>query len=186
MKYFGHVADSPLASGEIRKQLVAKFPDIGVRRTYTYDPNTFGEHIAVHYRIANTKQNGLGLDLIPGGKVRLFQMNGDQEAFIGEDRVSPTAHRDNMVLRIGSSKDITVRRSIINSERDIIAEHKRRPTHYHDKISLRFEIENFTDTDKAIRLIETMPNNHQNWNVLTCSQWVERRIAPEKYEKVVL
>ena len=188
---FGDVVDSPLASGEIRKQLAAKFTNVPYQRSYTFDPQLFQQQVAVHYLIPNThngnksRGSSLGQGVLPGGKVRVFQQQDNgTTAFLGEDIVPPTPQNGDMRIRIGSAQDITVRRTLLGQKQDIIREYRRRATHFHHLHHVRFEVENFSGDDKTIDLIETIANGVDSWTVTKAEQWLERRTAPEVYEKV--
>ncbi len=86
---FGDLRDSPLASGEIRQQLTARFLDgrssaatATIREGRTGDGRLRAEQLA---RPASSAQG-----LLPRGKVRIFQQTGQSEAFLGEDFAKPT------------------------------------------------------------------------------------------------
>jgi hypothetical protein len=176
---FGDLRDSPLASGETRQQLTARFDAVPFVKRYTYDPQKSG-NVAVDYVLTNSKAGKLGAGLIPGMKVRVFQLAGNSEAFMGEDFAEPTPLGEELALHLGDSKDLTVRRAVLKNYQDIIQrDHRNRPALWHDIRDLRFEVENFTNESKTIAISE---QSDGEWDVINPLQTLEKRIAPEQYE----
>jgi hypothetical protein len=178
---FGDLRDSPLASGETRQQLTAKFLDVPFTKRYTYDPAQ-GERVRVAYVLKNTAEGKLGSGILPTGKVRMFLQSGTSEAFLGEDWAQPTPLGEELELKIGDSKDLTVRRALLKTRQDIVQrDHQNRPALWHQLQDVRFEVENFTGDVKTIDLVEHLQGE---WDVLDPKQVLEKRIAPEQYEAV--
>jgi hypothetical protein len=176
---FGDLRDSPLASGETRQLLAARFLDVPFSKRYSYDPEE-GERVSVKYVLRNSAAGKLGSGMLPAGKVRIFQQTGEAEAFLGEDWAKPTALGEELELRIGESKDLTVRRAVLNTRQEILQrDHRNRPALWHEVRDLRFEVENFTGDSKTIELVE---RTHGEWDLLDPRQVLQKRIAPEKYE----
>ena len=176
---FGDLRDSPLASGETRQQLAARFLDVPFSKRYTYDPNR-GDKVAVDYVLKNSAEGKLGSGMLPAGKVRIFQQTGTSEAFMGEDWAQPTPLGEELVLKIGDSKDLTVRRAQLAQRQEIIQrDNKNRVALFHEARDLRYEVENFTGETKTIEITERTAGE---WDILTPKQVLEKRIAPEKYE----
>lgn len=179
---FGELRDSPLASGETRQQLTAKFLAVPFTKRYTYDP-AMGERVTVAYVLKNTAAGKLGTGILPAGKVRMFLQTGTSEAFLGEDWAQPTPLGEDLELKIGDSKDLTVRRVVLKTTQDIVQrDHQNRPALYHQLQEIRFEVENFTNDAKTIDLTEHLQGE---WDVQVPKQVLEKRIAPEQYEPVV-
>jgi hypothetical protein len=177
---FGDLRDSPLATGEIRQQLTARFLDVPFVKRYSYDPAK-GERVMVEYVLVNSVEGKLGKGLLPGAKVRIFQQTGQSEAFLGEDVALPTPLGEEMKLHIGDSKDLTVRRAVIENRQEVVQrDHDNRPALWHQLADLRFEVENFTGDAKTIDLTEHLDGE---WDVVNPAQILEKRIAPEKYEE---
>ncbi len=177
---FGDLRDSPLASGEIRQQLAAKFVDVPFTKRYTYDPESGNNNVKVDYVFANKKEGGLGAGMLPGAKVRVFQLANGSEAFMGEDFAQPTPLNEELALHLGDSKDLTVRRAVLKTRQDVVQrDHKNRPALWHEARDMRFEIENFTGDTKTIEIIE---RTNGEWDIVDPVQLLEKRIAPEKYE----
>lgn len=176
---FGDLRDSPLASGETRQQLAAKFLDVPFTKRYTYDPAQ-GERVSVAYVLKNTAEGKLGTGILPAGKVRMFLQTGTSEAFLGEDWAQPTPLGEDLELKIGDSKDLTVRRAMLKTSQDIVQrDHQNRPALWHQLQEIRFEVENFTNEAKVIDLVEHLQGE---WDIQVPKQVLEKRIAPEKYE----
>lgn len=179
---FGELRDSPLASGETRQQLTAKFLDVPFTKRYTYDPAQ-GERVTVAYVLKNTPAGKLGTGILPAGKVRMFLQTGTSEAFLGEDWAQPTPLGEDLELKIGDSKDLTVRRAVLKTSQDIVQrDHQNRPALWHQLQEIRFEVENFTNEAKTIDLTEHLQGE---WDVQVPKQVLEKRIAPEQYEPAV-
>lgn len=176
---FGEARSADLASGEVRQQNVLKFPSVAYEKRYTSDPDRAPE-VSVDYVVANTERAGLGRGLLPGGKVRLFQQTGETEAFLGEDVASGTPLGEELVLRVGTARDITVRRATLETRREIIRRDKwNNPTLSNEISSWRWEVENFTGEERTVRLVQRVAGE---WDVTDPVQTLERRLAPEKYE----
>jgi hypothetical protein len=179
---FGDLRDSPLASGEVRQQLTARFLEVPFSKRYTYDP-TQGERVRVDYVVANRAESGLGKGLLPPGKVRIFQQTGGTEAFLGEDLATPTPLGEELVLHIGDSKDLSVRRAVLDNRQEVVQrDHDNRSVLWHQLSDLRFEVENFTGETKTIDLVEHLDGE---WDAIDPKQSLEKRIAPEKYQPAV-
>lgn len=176
---FGDLRDSPLASGETRQQLAAKFLSVPFTKRYTYDPAE-GERVSVAYILRNSAEGKLGSGILPAGKVRMFMQTGTSEAFLGEDWAKPTALGEELALRIGDSKDLTVRRAPLATRQEIVQrDNTNKPALSHHLQDLRFEVENFTGDLKTIELVERLSGE---WEVNDPKQVLEKRIAPEKYD----
>ena len=176
---FGDLRDSPLASGETRQQLAAKFLSVPFAKRYTYDPAE-GERVSVAYILRNSVEGKLGSGILPAGKVRMFMQTGTSEAFLGEDWAKPTALGEELALHIGDTKDLTVRRAPMTMRKDVVQrDHQNKPALSHHLQDLRFEVENFTGDLKTIELVERLSGE---WEISDPKQILEKRIAPEKYE----
>jgi hypothetical protein len=179
---FGTLRDSPLASGETRQQLAEKFLEVPFTKRYTYDP-TKGERVSVDYILKNSVEGKLGSGILPAGKVRMFTQTGTSEAFLGEDWAKPTALGEELSLHIGDTKDLTVRRAMLETHDEVVQrDHDNQPALSHHIEDMRFEVENFTGDTKIIELIEHVEGE---WQIVNPKQVLEKRIAPEKYEIAV-
>jgi hypothetical protein len=78
-------------------------------RSY-YDTPISQDKVKVYLRIANTKENKLGLPL-PPGKIRVYQEDKEGNAiFIGEDKITPTPVGKELKLAMGVAFDIIAQR----------------------------------------------------------------------------
>lgn len=176
---FGDLRDSPLASGEIRQQLTARFLDVPFTKRYTADAAQ-GNGVRVDYVLTNSVEGQLGKGLLPAGKMRIFQQLGTSEAFLGEDFATPTPLGEELKLHIGDSKDLTVRRVALANRQEVVQrDHRNGIALSHQAQDWRFEVENFTGDTKTIDLVE---HPDGEWDMLNPVQLLEKRIAPEKYE----
>jgi hypothetical protein len=180
---FGELRDSPLASGETRQQLAAKFLNVPFTKRYTFDPQKGHERVMVDYVLRNNAESGLGTGMLPGAKVRVFQLANGSEAFMGEDWATPTPLGEELALHLGDSKDLTVRRALLKTRQEVVQrDHKNRPALWHEARDMRFEVENFTGETKIIEIIE---RTEGEWDLVQPEQLLEKRIAPEQYESAV-
>ncbi|MFW5845606.1 MAG: hypothetical protein ACOCXJ_05205 [Planctomycetota bacterium] len=177
---FGEPRQADLANGEVRRQLVHEFRNVPFERQYSWHPHLSA--VQVELVLDNSAAGGLGRGLLPGGKVRLFQAAEDGEAFLGEDWAEPTARGEELRLRLGENRDLSVRRAQLDQEQVIIQRDNRgRPALWHVDRHMRYEVENFTDGVRTVRLHEPASGD---WIFRDVSQILEKRIAPEEYERV--
>lgn len=118
--------------------------------------------IPVSYQIINDKDNGLGEQVLWGGKARLFQNDGhDSTIFLGEDISKTVPVGEKMELTIGDSRDIVVTQRKMKEKRINI----RRTTHksnprivlYDVDEEITAKIENFKDTSAVLTMRQHIP-----------------------------
>lgn len=163
---YGSTIVKPIGANQTKQVLVQQFKNIPVIKTYTASVTKHGYldqpenklNVATHYQIENNiqvqphPQSQLGQTFLPAGKVRLFQKDSqDTTAFIGEDVAEVTPINGEMNLYLGLAQDVVVRRIIADRKTERIAGNL-----FNQKITLRFEVENFKDEVVRVELIESM------------------------------
>ncbi|MDH3627904.1 MAG: DUF4139 domain-containing protein [Acidobacteriota bacterium] len=157
---FGARIERPIGVNETRKILTSRFEGVPIRKTYTAD---FARHgyqdsatkqltIPMHYVLVNDDANGLGEFPLQFGKARIFQLDGHGgAAFLGEDWAAFTPRDDELKLFLGVTRDIVVKRTI--DRRDEI----RRDGNLRDyDVVVKYEIENFKDSQATLDIVESM------------------------------
>lgn len=145
---------------ETKKVLMYKHKNIPVVKTYTADINQHGYlnyaqkklNIPMHYVLTNSKDQGLGQDPMPYGKMRIFQQDSQgSSAFIGEDWGKFTPLDDEMPLYLGLAQDIVVKRTIDKNEKNRVMGNL-----YEYHVTIKYEIENFKDKPVTLDIIENI------------------------------
>ena len=157
---FGSYFHREVGLNEAKQMLIAKFPGVPVKKTYTFDwwkcpavPNEPEQkYVEMRYVLTNDEAHKLGRFPLQFGKVRIFQKDGrGGEAFIGEDWGGFTPIDDEMKLYLGLARDIVVKRKVTVN--------KRHPVHanrYHQELVLEYTIENFKTTPALLDLREDL------------------------------
>jgi hypothetical protein len=158
---FGERLERPIGIDETRKLLTARYEDVPVRKTYTADLSEHGYldaakrrlQVPMHYVLQNDPSHGLGRFPLMFGKARIFQQDGHGGvAFLGEDWAAFTPRDDELKLYLGVARDIVVTRTI--DRREAI----RQTGNLRDyEVAVKFEIENFKDSEVALDLAESLP-----------------------------
>lgn len=143
------------------KILLARFKDIPIRKTFTFDWYThgrlnpdkpFASRVLMHYRLLNSEGHGLGRFPLQPGKVRIFIRDGrGGEAFLGEDLAALTPLDGEMRLYLGEARDIVCTRTIQHNHRRRI-----RGNLFDQEIRIRYEIENFKDKPATLDIVEQL------------------------------
>ena len=143
------------------KLLMAKFSDVPIDKTFTFDWYTHGalnpdkplaSRILMHYRLTNDEKHKMGEFPLQPGKVRIFIEDGHGgEAFLGEDLAVLTPLDDTMKLYLGESRDIVCTRIIESNQRHVV-----RGNLCNQEIVIKYEIENFKDAPATLRIIEQL------------------------------
>ena len=157
---FGDRLERPIGIHETKRLLSAKFVKVPIRKTYTADLEAFGYldpgkkqlRIPMHYVLTNDEANGMGQFPLPRGKVRIFQDDGrGTQAFLGEDWGGFTPRDDEMKLFLGQTKDVVVKRTIDRRQQTRVLGNL-----YDYEVMVKYEIENFKDTQVVLDLAESL------------------------------
>ena len=143
------------------KLLLAKFADVPIEKTFSFDWYTHGSlnpdkplatKVLMHYRLTNDEKHKMGQFPLQPGKVRIFIEDGKGgEAFLGEDWAGLTPLDDTMKLYLGESRDIVCTRIIESNERQGV-----RGNLVNQDIVIKYEIENFKDKPATLRIVEQL------------------------------
>jgi len=158
---FGDRLEAPIGVAETRKLLTARYNDVPVRKVYTADLSEHGYidpakrrlRVPMHYVLQNDPTHRLGRFPLMFGKARIYQQDGlGGVAFLGEDWAAFTPRDDELKLYLGVAQDIVVTRTI--DEREEI----RRLGNLRDyDVTVKYEIENFKDSEVELDLAESLP-----------------------------
>jgi hypothetical protein len=156
---FGKKFQKQVGQQEEIKMLLHRFPEVSVRKTFTFDwyangplnaAKPLASRILMHYKMTNDKARGLGLFPLQPGKVRIFIEDGHGgQAFLGEDLAGFTPLDDAMRLYLGESRDIVCTRTI---ERNL--RHTIRGNLFNQELIVKYEIENFKDKGCVLDICE--------------------------------
>ena len=158
---FGPQFMEAIGQQEDIKLLLARFVEVPIRKTFTYDWYTHGplnpdkpyaSRVLMHYELQNDKKHGLGRFPLQPGKVRIFIQDGHGgEAFLGEDWAALTPLDGKMRLYLGEARDVICTRTIKSNKR-----HPVRGNLFDQEIRIQYEIENFKDKAATLDIIEQM------------------------------
>lgn len=157
---FGERFERPLGIAETKQLLAARFDDVPIAKTYTASLAEFGWleegkrqlRVPMHYVLHNDRAHQLGEFPLMFGKARIFQDDGrGGNAFLGEDWAALTPRDDELKLYLGVAKDIVVIRTIERREQVRVLGNL-----YHYDVVIKYEIENFKDTEAVLDIAEPM------------------------------
>ena len=143
-----------------------------------WDPEKLDTNVGIPviYRIENTEKNGLGMNALWGGKVRLQQEDGHGGTIVlGEDNIPLVPVGEKMEPYIGDSRDIVVTQRKMKDERIVT----RRDASGNPVLSdtdeiLRIKIENFKDSPATLNLVEHIDGQ---WDIEKCPLDYKRKDA---------
>ncbi|RLF58555.1 MAG: hypothetical protein DRN37_04885 [Thermoplasmata archaeon] len=181
----GQSFERRILHGETKRVLFMKKKAVPIEKFWTFDaaklpwdPEKIEGNVGIpaSYRIKNRKESGLGSELLPGGKVRIFQQDGHGGTiFLGEDRTGPIPIGEEMNIWIGDSRDIVVtqhkmRQAHINQRRN----NKNRVVLYDTDEIIKATIENFKDRAARLTMIQHIPGQ---WDMEECNMKYVRKDA---------
>lgn len=183
-----------LENGESKQMLSFAVEDVPVKKTLTYDPETFGPRVVMRYLIQNTAESKLGRFPLPAGKMRLFIENPKTgAAFIGEDFAEFTPVGGELELLLGEARDVAVERTIVNIKKiPRLRETDGRIRLYDSDETYRYELENFRDAAVTLTVVARV---NDTWRMVQSSHPFERTDSrtieftvelPPKGENVIL
>ncbi len=176
-----------IANGESKRLLYARTTGIRLNKVFSFDAGSqpwepdkqaVNVGIPVHYEFANNSANGLGLQALEGGKLRVFQRDASGgRIFLGEDTLQRASVGKVAKVYIGDSRDVVVTQRRLSQQRSNIRRNRKNRVILFDlRESMRVEIENFKDKQARIRIIEPMSGE---WEISDSSHAYERRNASE-------
>ena len=112
--------------------------------------------IPVSYRFFNNEKSGLGKSALWGGKMRMFQADGQESTiFLGEDNTSLVPVGQKTDLTLGDSRDIVVTQKRMKNERTNIRRNNNGDIVLYDTTErITAKIENFKDKPAVLTLIQ--------------------------------
>lgn len=164
-----------LNAGKVAIQKVWKWDS----QKQQWDPEKVATNIGipVFYKIANTKQHGLGQFALWGGKTRVYQEDGHGSTiFLGEDRTKLVPTGEDMEIYIGDSRDIVVTQRKMKDKRINIRRNKsNRIVLYDTDEIIEAKIENFKDSKTVLTMIQHIPSGE--WDMKKCNMKYTREDA---------
>jgi len=165
---YGKAFEKAIRNEETKRMLFLSRGDVPIKKTFTFDaaklpwdPEQLRGNVGipVHYVIKNDKNSGLGKFALWGGKMRLFQADGQGSTiFLGEDRPGFTPVGKKMELYVGDSRDIVVtQRKMRNVRINIRRNSNNRIILYDTDEIIRAKMENFKDKPAVLTLVEHIP-----------------------------
>lgn len=154
----GVVEALTLAQGARRRLQLRRVDGVPVTRRYVFDAARFGGTPGVELEIDNTKAAGLGVELLPAGKVRVLQhLPGEAvPRFVGEDVLPFTPIGEKARFSPGSARELTVERTVLfqgneNERRD----RWNKVVVYDQKTRIRYKVNNGTGHATTLKLVES-------------------------------
>jgi len=191
---YGQGFKKSINDGETKRMLFFEANDLDFRKIFTFNA---GKHswepakqntnvgIPVTYELENIKTNNLGQHALWGGKVRLYQDDGNNSSiFLGEDETRFTPVGKKMKLYIGDSRDLVVTQRKTRQKRTNVRRNRKNNIILYDSSeAMQLEIENFKDQSATIRIIEPMTGE---WEINRSSHQYERKHSKELVFEMVI
>ncbi len=182
---YGETFKKAILNEETKRMLFLSRKDIPIEKTFTFDAaklpwNSDRQRrnvgIPVHYVIRNDKKSGWGEFALWGGKMRLFQDDGQEGTiFLGEDRAEFTPVGKKMELYVGDSRDIVVtQRKMKDVKINIRRNNKNKIILYDTDEIIKAKMENFKDKPAVLTLVEHIPGQ---WDMEESSHKFEKEDA---------
>lgn len=180
-----------IQAGETRRFLASEQDAVPIRKLYVARPNPNvqrrpgsddTETIGLVYEFENNAAAGLGKAKLEPGKTRIFGEASDGGTiFFGEDLLSAVPVGEEAGLRLGSVRDVTLRRFVESDTR----ENERTNTSgrvvaYDRVVRLRYDIQNFKDEAAVLRIVESLPADARVVALNEDGLEAERRSAREQ------
>jgi len=158
---FGSRFVKAIGQEEDMKLLMHSFDKVPVEKTFTFDwyangplnaEKPLASKVVMNYLLYNDEKHALGKFPLQPGKVRIFIKDGKGgEAFLGEDWSVLTPLDGKMKLYLGEARDIVCTRIIDSNQRQ-----KVQGNLFNQEITIKYEIENFKDTEATLGIREDM------------------------------
>jgi len=183
-----------LENGESKQMLSFTAEDVPLKKTFTYDPDEFGERVVMRYVVENTAESRLGRFPLQAGKVRLFLEDANGAAtFTGEDFAAFVPVGDTLELHLGDARDIAVKRTTVGITKiPRLREQDGRIRLYDSDETYRYELENFRDEAVALTVVAHV---NDTWRMVQSSHPFDRTDSrtieftvelPPNGEKIIL
>ena len=153
-----------IESGEVRRFLAENVSGLPVRKVFETSPRPFsnrgeeGEVISLIYEFDNDRASSLGEYKLPAGKTRVFAEDPDGSTlFIGEDVLEETPVGEESDIRLGTVRDILLKRRIVSDRQENQRRNDNRRVVLHDRVvEVRYESENFKEDAATVRIVEQL------------------------------
>ncbi len=129
--------------------------------------------IPVTYKIANDIKSALGKNALWGGKVRVYQNDGNEGTILlGEDRSNLTPIGEEMEVYIGDSRDIVVtQRKMKDKKVNLRRNSNNNVILYDNEETITAKIENFKDSKAVLTMVQHFSGE---WKMKKCNMKYER------------
>jgi hypothetical protein len=182
---YGQSFQTGIRHEETKRMLFFQVPNLPIEKVFRWndrsmpwDPEKEADTVGIpfFYLVANTKAKGMGQAALWGGKARVFQKDGrGSTIFMGEDRAKFTPVGEEMDLRIGQSRDISVTQKKMTDRRINIRKNDGgRVVLYDTDEVMEVKIENFKDKPAVLELTEHIAGQ---WDMEECSHVFEKEDA---------
>jgi len=175
---YGESFQQGIANEETKQLLFLKAPAVPIQKVWTWDaaklpwdPEQLDNQnvgIPVSYRIVNDEKSGLGKFALWGGKVRLFQADGQESTiFLGEDNATRVPVGQKTELYLGDSRDIVVTQRKMRDQRiNLRKNNQDQVVLYDTDEEIVAKIENFKDKPAVLTMIQHIPGQ---WDMDECN-----------------
>jgi hypothetical protein len=175
---YGEAFEQSIAHEETKQLLFLKAPKVPIQKVWTFDSallpwdaeklNNENVGIPVSYRFFNNEKSGLGQSALWGGKMRLFQADGQESTiFLGEDNTALVPVGQKTDLTLGDSRDIVVTQRRMKNERTNIRRNNNNDIVLYDTNErITAKIENFKDKPAVLTLIQHI---NGQWTMGRCT-----------------
>ncbi|MDH3981502.1 MAG: hypothetical protein OES84_01230 [Kiritimatiellaceae bacterium] len=178
---YGEAFERGIQHEETKQMLFLKAGQVPIEKLWTFDaaklpwdPEKVSGNVGVpvSYRIANTKQSGLGQFALNGGKVRVYQDDGSGGTIVlGEDRPGLVPVDEEMEVYIGDSRDIVVTQKKMSEKQiNVRRNSKNKVVLYDTDEVITAKLENFKDTPAKLTLIQHIKGQ---WDMADCNMEYE-------------
>jgi hypothetical protein len=117
-EYHIYDLDRPTTIKNNQTKQISLFPSasVNVDKRYYYNANTDPTKVAVRLLFINDEKAGLGKPL-PEGVFRIYQKDGENLEFVGEDRIDHTPRNEEIKITVGNAFDLVGERRIIDRKK---------------------------------------------------------------------
>ena len=182
---YGEAFEQGISHEETKQLLFLKQSGTPIQKVWKFDaakqpwdPEKLDTNVGipVSYKIENTDKNGLGKFALWGGKVRVFQDDGNESTiFLGEDNTKLVPVGEEMEVYIGDSRDIVVtQRKMTDKKINIRRNNNNKIVLYDTNEIITAKIENFKDKPAVLTMIQHIPGQ---WDMEKCNMKYERKSA---------
>jgi hypothetical protein len=117
-EYHIYDLDRPTTIKNNQTKQISLFPSatVNVDKRYYYNANTDPTKVAVRLLFINDEKAGLGKPL-PEGVFRIYQKDGENLEFVGEDRIDHTPRNEEIKITVGNAFDLVGERRVVDRKK---------------------------------------------------------------------